>query len=73
MTLTIDLPDSLSRQCRERRIPDDEIKAVIVAALEVWLAQESSENSGPFAESAVPFVKRLITRNRELFEALAQR
>jgi hypothetical protein len=73
MTLTIELPDSLIEQLHQRQIPEDEIRAVAVAALEIWLAQQHSTSGGRFAESAVPFVRRLITENRELFEALAQR
>lgn len=73
MTLTIELPDSLIAQLNERQITDEEIKTVAVAALEIWLAQEQSTNGGRFSESAVPFVRRLIAENRELFDALAQR
>lgn len=73
MTLTIDLPDSLTRQFRERLIPEKEIQSIVVAALEIWLAQEDATNGGRFAESAVPFVQRLIAQNRTLFETLAQR
>ena len=73
MTLTIELPDSLIEQFRERQIPEEEIKAVAIAALEIWLAQEYSTNGRRFTESAVPFVRRLIAENRELFDALAQR
>lgn len=73
MTLTIELPDSLIAQLNERQIPEKELKAVTIAALEIWLAQQQSTNGGRFSESAVPFVRRLIAENRELFEALAQR
>lgn len=73
MTLTIELPDSLSAQLNERQIPDAEIKAVAIAALEIWLAQQHSTNGGRFTESAVPFVRRLIAENRDLFDALAKR
>lgn len=73
MTLTIDLPDSLTRQFRERQIPEKEIQSIVVAALEIWLAQEDATNGGRFAESAVSFVQRLIAQNRTLFETLAQR
>jgi hypothetical protein len=38
MTLTIELPDSLIDQLKERQIPEEELKAVAVAALEIWLA-----------------------------------
>jgi hypothetical protein len=74
MTLTIELPDKLIEQFHERRVSDEELKAVAIAALEIWLArQQHSTNGGRFAESAVPFIRQLITENRELFEALAQR
>ena len=73
MTLTIELPDTLTEQFRERQIPEQKIKAVVLAALEIWLTQEDSKNGGRFTDSAVPFVRRLIAQNRELFETLAQR
>jgi hypothetical protein len=73
MTLTIELPDSLIKQLNERQIPEEEIKAVAVAALEIWLAQQHSTNGGRFTESAIPFVRRLIAENRDLFDALAKR
>jgi hypothetical protein len=73
MTLTIELPDALIRQAAEREIPEEDLKAVAVAAVEIWLARSHSTDGGRFSESAVPFVRRLIAGNRELFEALAQR
>jgi hypothetical protein len=63
----------LFEQFRERQIPEEEMKSVAVAALEIWLAQEHSTNAGRFSESAVPFVRRLIAGNRDLFDALSQR
>ena len=75
MTLTIELPDRLIEQFHDRQIPDEELEAVAIAALEIWLAQQHqrSTNGGRFNESAVPFIRQLVTENRELFEALAQR
>ena len=73
MSLAIELPDTLTEQFRARQIPESEIKAVVVAALEIWLAQQPSPAEGRFAESAAPFVRRLIAQNRELFETLAER
>jgi hypothetical protein len=73
MTLTIELSDTLTRQFRERQIPEKEIQNVVLAALEIWLAQEGTTNGGRFTESAVPFMRRLIAQNRTLFETLAQR
>lgn len=73
MTLTIELPDTLTEQFREREIHEKEIEAVVLAAIEIWLAQPPAENGGRFGEGAVPFARRLIAQNRELFELLAQR
>lgn len=72
MTITIELPDALTEQVRKRAIPEKEIEAVVLAAIEIWLAQPSAENGGRFTESAVPFARRLIAQNRELFEMLAE-
>jgi len=77
-TITLELPEVLTRQIETQQIPEEELKAVVVAAIEVWLAQRAAEGkeavpSGLFAESAVPFVRRLIAQNRALFEELARR
>ena len=72
MTLTIELPEKLNQQFRERQIPEKEINAVVLAVLEVWLAERPSTKNDRFTESAIPFVQRLIVQNRELFEMLAQ-
>lgn len=72
MTLTIELPEKLNQQVRERQIPEKEINAVVLAALEIWLAERQSTKGGRFTESAIPFTERLIAQNRELFEMLAQ-
>lgn len=73
MTLTIELPDSLIQQARDQQIPDEELMAVAIAAMEIWLSRQHSNNNGRFAQSAVPFTRQLVAENRELFEALAQR
>lgn len=73
MTLTIELPDSLTQQFRARQIPEKKIQSVALAALEIWLTQEEAANASRFAESATPFVRRLIAQDRALFETLAQR
>ena len=74
-TITLDLPTSLTEQLVQRQIAEEEVKAVAIAAIELWLAQPASEteSSGRFSQSAVPFARRLIRQNRELFETLAQR
>jgi hypothetical protein len=74
-TITLDLPLSLTEQLAQRQIAEEEVKAVALAAIELWLAQPATETepSGRFSQSAVPFARRLIRQNRELFETLAQR
>jgi hypothetical protein len=75
-TLTLDLPEALAHQLQKRNISEKELKAVLLATLELWLSQPEeavARRSGRFAESAEPFIRRLITQNRELFETLAHR
>lgn len=73
MSLTIELPDILTQQVRARQIPEKEIQAIALAAVEIWLAQRETKEESRFTESAVPFVQQLIANNRELFETLANR
>ena len=42
MPLTIELPDSLIQQAHEQQIPDEELKAVAIAAMEILLSQQHS-------------------------------
>ena len=49
-TLSIDVPESLIQQFRQRQISDKQIEAIVLAALEIWLAQEPT-SSGTFGES----------------------
>jgi len=77
-TIELKLPETLTRQIEALQIPEQELRAVVMAAVEIWLAHRTAERgeialSGPFTESAVPFVHRLIAQNRALFEELAQR
>ena len=46
MTLTIELPDKLIEQFHERQVSDEALKAVAIAALEIWLAQQHDSMSG---------------------------
>ena len=73
MKLTIELPDTLTEQLREQQIPEAEITSVVLATLEIWMAQRKTNNGGRFTESAAPFARRLLAENRELFETLARR
>ena len=74
MSLAIELPENLSEQIEARQIPDQKVKAVAIAALEIWLAQQPPlRPEEPFTSDAFAFTRKLIANNRELFEALAQR
>ncbi|MFQ5628478.1 MAG: hypothetical protein ACE5I1_06940 [bacterium] len=71
-TLTIQVPDTLENQFRERKISDKEIEAIVQATLEIWLKQKDSHAGSRFKGNAVPFVRQLISQNRELYETLAK-
>jgi len=76
-TLTLELPDTLAQQLRQKHVDEKEIKAIALAAVEIWLEHQSATEEtlpkGRFEQSAVPFIRRLILRNQELFETLARR
>jgi hypothetical protein len=76
-TLTLDLPEVLTQQLQQRKISEDEIKAVLLATLEIWLSQTTELSGerpvGRFAQSAEAFARRLIAQNRKLFDTLARR
>ncbi len=72
MTLTIKLPDTITRQIQERQISEKEIENVVLATLEIWLGKPKVKCDDRFTESAKPFIQRLITQNREIFEQRAQ-
>ncbi|HKZ86093.1 MAG TPA: hypothetical protein VJ793_20855 [Anaerolineae bacterium] len=78
-TLTLELPESLVERLRERRISEQEIQTVAVAALEFWLAnagqieKPATPAAGRFAASGASFARRLIQQNRALFKTFAQR
>jgi hypothetical protein len=55
-TFTMELPETLMRQVHERQISEKEIKSVLVAALEIWLAQRDSKDGDDSTESAGPFI-----------------
>jgi hypothetical protein len=78
-TLTLELPDTVAQQLQQKQVDEREIKAVALAAVELWLEHlgqgdaNETRPGGRFEESAVPFIRRLILRNKELFETLARR
>lgn len=73
-TITMELPTTLARRLEEQHVSETELQALFIAVLETWLNERVLGGvSGRFMDSAVPFAKRLIERNRTLFEELAQR
>jgi hypothetical protein len=79
--MTIELPEDLTIELKDRHIPDEIVHQIAVNAIKSWLHTKSealpgSENadgrSSPFAESATPFIDKLIDENRSLFDRLAQ-
>ena len=76
-TLVLELSETVTRTLEKQYVSQQEIQKVALAAIELWLAHrvrmaEDSHGDWPFSQSAVPFVRRLISQNRELFEELAQ-
>lgn len=77
-TVTINLPDQLANELEKLQISQEVVQSVALAALEIWLSQPNiktapKSSAKRFEESAIPFVHDLITKNRALFEELAQR
>lgn len=76
-TVTLELPDALAQQLRQKRVSEKEIQTVAMAAIEFWLANAEHLNAAPsggrFTESGTLFARRLIQQNRALFETLARR
>ena len=66
------LPETLVNEFSARQISENEIQQEVLATLIIWLKQNDSQSRSRFGESAVPFARRLITQNRELFETLAR-
>jgi hypothetical protein len=78
-TITLELPDALIDLIRRHEVDEATVKAVAIAALELWLAQageapvDEPSSGRRFSQSAVPFARRLVAQNRKLFAALAKR
>ncbi|MDZ7360234.1 MAG: hypothetical protein ONB46_05840 [candidate division KSB1 bacterium] len=72
MTLSIKLPEKLANEFSARQISENDIQKVVLATLEIWLKQSETPSHSRFSESAMPFARRLIAQNRELFETLVK-
>jgi hypothetical protein len=80
--VTIDLPEDLTIELKDRHIPDEVIHQIVVKAIKDWLRHESASlplaaegtngSASAFAESAIPFIDKLIDENRSLFDRLAK-
>ena len=81
-TLTIELPEELTAELKDRHISEEIIHTIAVQAIKEWLDKElgtsvatpetANSNSSRFSESAVPYVDKLIDDNHSLFERLAK-
>ena len=83
VTMTINLPDAVAAQIEAQHISQQQLDAVVVAAVQAWWnRQQVSQDvqhsvqerpwSEAFQDSAVDFVDQLIDENRALFETLAR-
>jgi hypothetical protein len=80
-TITITLPDAVARQLEAEHISQQQLDAVVVAALQTWLHhRQGSQDMGgqerpwseAFQECADDFIDQLIDENKALFEELAR-
>jgi hypothetical protein len=82
-TVTIELPEDLTIELQDRHIPNEIVHRIAIQAIKDWLHSEGGTislpppentdgNVSPFAESAIPFVDKLIDENRSLFDRLAK-
>lgn len=82
--MTIELPESVTEEINERRIPPQQVRAFVVEAVEAWprmLAtpgvttqeQDLGQLAAPsrFADATRPFIEKLLNENRTLFEEFA--
>ena len=78
-TITIEVPEPLAQQIAAQRVSLDELQAIFQASVELWLVERDRQQADLgkdarlFQDSAIPFARRLIAQNRELFEELARR
>jgi hypothetical protein len=81
-TVTIELPEDLTIELHDRHIPNEIVHQIVVQAIKDWLrnqgtsslpaTEDTNESASPFAESAIPFIDKLIDENRSLFDRLAR-
>jgi hypothetical protein len=80
--IILDLPEEVIAELKDRHISDESVSLVAVEAIKAWLRMEPDDAQNTpatanrprsrFAESAIPFIDRLIDENRSLFERLAR-
>lgn len=72
-TLTIELPDTISQHIRELNISPEQLEHLILHFVEVYLQENESSNSqSPAWSDSKDFARRVISKNRALFEELAR-
>ena len=80
--IRLDLPEDIAAEIEGQHISEEEVYHVVLRAIRDWLDQraevstlapeEAGTSFSRFAESAIPYVDRLIEENRTLFERLAK-
>jgi len=83
-TFTVELPEKLVNELKERNVSNDIVQRFIIRSLELWLRVSYRFDAPtkmvdteepfirPFSEDATPFVDQLLDENLELFEGLAK-
>jgi hypothetical protein len=72
-TLTIELPETIAQNIRDRKIPPEQLEHVILHFVEVYLQEnEASDSQSVTWSDSKDFARRVISKNRALFEELAR-
>lgn len=74
-TITIELPETLSQAIHQRDISRQRLEDAVLNFLELYvreLDQQTTASSEHAWSDAADFARRIIRKNRDLFEALAK-
>lgn len=80
--ILVDLPEEVTAKLKDHQGAEAELQLFLAEAAKIWLrSKQEAETTGMirssgkrsrFADSAIPFIDKLIAENRSLFERLAK-
>ena len=72
-TLTLELPDNLARKIETKGISEQQLNAVILRFIQLYLDEENKQpKEQTFKISGAEFARRFNNNNSQLFEELAK-